>query len=208
MLVVTGPSEPLADLTRRLAGHDRVLSAGTLIDSLRFRLRLARRLADAHRRSIRSAAVEAQVVGGHRTSQVMLWSSARVSGVPIADALPAGTSFDDFRKHVERDVRNFEDHHADHFSIGSVVARISEAVLHDEQTVLLVGAYNPDYGVTLSLPSVVGRDGVSRTFEPVMSDEERDALQRSAEALRKAVQRDSRTSRDPKERAHPGRRGW
>jgi len=99
LLVVTDPPDPLADLVRRLAGHDRVLSTGTLIDSLRLRVHVAERL------EVSPASVEAQVIGEHGTSEVMLWSSARVSGVPIAEALQAGSSFDDFRKSVERDVR-------------------------------------------------------------------------------------------------------
>jgi L-lactate dehydrogenase len=56
----------------------------------------------------------------------------------------------------------------------------------------LIGAYHAKYGVTLSLPSVVGRDGVSRILEPAMSDDERRALSQSAEILRQAVQRTSR----------------
>ena len=44
LMVVTDPPDPLADLTRQLAGHDRVFSTGTLIDSLRFRVHLADRL--------------------------------------------------------------------------------------------------------------------------------------------------------------------
>src|SRR2546422_4322645 len=99
LLVVTDPPDPLAYLTRQLAGHERVLSTGTLLDSLRFRVHLGRRL------KVSPASVEALVVGEHGTSEVLLWSSARVSGVPIAEALPAGTSLDDFRKGVERDVR-------------------------------------------------------------------------------------------------------
>ena len=73
--------------------------------------------------------------------------------------------------------------------IGIVSARIAEAVLRDERTVLPIGAYNAGYGVTLSLPSVVGREGVSRVLEPAMSEEERRALAESAEVLRQAVQR-------------------
>ena len=184
------PPDPLADLVRRLAGHDRVLSTGTLIDSLRLRVHLAERL------EVSPASVEAQVVGEHGTSEVMLWSSARVSGVPIAEALPAGSSFDDFRKSVERDVRYanitiIEGNAASQFGIGIVSARIAEAVLRDERAVLPIGTYNTKYGVTLSLPSVVGREGVNRILEPAMSDEERRALDRSAEVLRQAVQRTS-----------------
>jgi L-lactate dehydrogenase len=61
--------------------------------------------------------------------------------------------------------------------------------LRDERAVLPIGSYNPAYGVTLSLPSVVGRDGVVRILEPDLSDEERHALERSAETLRRAVAR-------------------
>jgi L-lactate dehydrogenase len=188
LLVVSDPPDPLADLARRLAGHDRVLSTGTLLDSLRFRVHLAQQLA------VNPTSVEAQVVGEHGTSEVMLWSSARVSGVPIAEALPAGNSMDDLRKGVERDVRYanitiIEGNEASQFGIGIVSARIAEAVLRDERTVLPIGAYNADYDVTLSLPSVVGREGVSHVFEPAMSDEERRSLDQSAEVLRQVVQR-------------------
>ena len=66
ILVVTDPPDPLADLARQLAGHDHVLSSGTFLDSLRFRLHLARRL------EVNPMYVEAQVVGEHGTSQVFL----------------------------------------------------------------------------------------------------------------------------------------
>ena len=188
ILVVTDPPDPLADLARRLAGHDRVLSTGTLLDSLRFRTHLAQRL------EVSPASVEAQVVGEHGTSAVLLWSTARVGGVPIAEALPAGISMDEFRKGVEHDVRFaniaiIEGNDASQFGIGIVSARIAEAVLRDEQAVFPIGAYNVGYGVTLSLPGVVGRQGASRILEPAMSVEERQALRASAEVLRKAVQR-------------------
>jgi L-lactate dehydrogenase len=188
LLIVTDPPDPLADLTRRLAGHERVLSTGTIIDTLRFRVHLAQRL------GVSPASVEALVVGEHGTSEVLLWSSARVCGVPIANALPAGTSMDDFRKSVERDVRYanitiIEGNDASQFGIGIASARIAEAVLRDEAVVLPVGSYNADFGITLSLPSVVGREGVTRVLEPEMSDEERQALGNSARVFRRAVGR-------------------
>ena len=191
LLVVTDPPDPLADLARRLAGHNRVLSTGTLLDSLRFRVHLAERL------GVSPTSVEAQVVGEHGTSEVLLWSSARVCGAPIANALLAGSSMDDFRTAVERDVRYanitiIEGNEASQFGIGLASARIAEAVLRDERVVLPIGAYNADYGVTLSLPSVIGREGVSRVLEPRMTDDERQALRHSAKVLRQAVQRTSR----------------
>jgi len=57
-------------------------------------------------------------------------------------------------------------------------------VLHDERIVLPVGAFNAKYGVTLSLPCVVGKDGAGQIFEPAMSPVERQAFEKSAEVLR------------------------
>ena len=189
ILVVTDPPDPLADLARRLAGHERVLSSGTFLDTLRFRFHLARRL------KVNPAFVEAQVVGEHGTSQVFLWSSARVAGMLATASLDRhGESSDEFRRQVEDEVSYanitiIEGTGASQLGIGMATARIVEAILRDEQAVMPVGAFNPKYGTTLSLPSVLGRTGVSRILEPEMSEAEQQGLQRSADKLRDALAR-------------------
>jgi L-lactate dehydrogenase len=189
ILVVTDPPDPLADFARRLAGHERVLSSGTFLDTLRFRFHLARRL------KVSPAFVEAQVVGEHGTSQVFLWSSARVAGMPAIAALDRqGESSDEFRRQVEDEVRYanisiIEGTGASQLGIGMATARIVEAILRDEHAVMPIGAFNPKYRTTLSLPSVLGRTGVSRIFEPDMSEDELQRLKRSADRLREALAR-------------------
>jgi L-lactate dehydrogenase len=189
IMVVTDPPDPLADLTRRLAGHDRVFSTGTLIDSLRFRVHLADRL------RVRPRDVQAMVVGEHGTSEVLLWSSASVSGIPVLDLLRDGDQpLDELREQIENDIRYanitiIEGTGASQYGIGAVSARLAEAVLRDEGAVLPVAAYSPAYDVTLSLVSVLGAGGVQRMYEPAMTDEERAALERSAEILRDAARR-------------------
>lgn len=189
ILVVTDPPDPLAALARRLAGHERVLSSGTFLDTLRFRFHLARRL------KVNPRSVAAQVVGEHGTSQVFLWSSASVAGMPLTAALAEGDeSIEEFRRHVEDEVRFanisiIEGTGASQLGIGMATARIVEALLRDEHAVMPVGSFNPTYGTTLSLPSVLGRTGVTRILEPQMSEDERQALERSAARLREAVAR-------------------
>jgi L-lactate dehydrogenase len=73
------------------------------------------------------------------------------------------------------------------FGIGVVSARIAEIVLRDEQSVIPIGSFNPDFGATLSLPSVLGRSGVRRIIIPEMSESERDLLDKSAKTIREAA---------------------
>ena len=70
-----------------------------------------------------------------------------------------------------------------------VSARIAEIIVRDERAVVPIGVFNPRYGVTLSLPAILGRGGVSRILEPAMTPEELQALQRSAATLRDAGKR-------------------
>jgi L-lactate dehydrogenase len=188
ILVVTDPPEPLIDVARHLAGHDRVLGTSTYLDSLRFRVHIAGRL------GVSPAFVDANVVGEHGTSSVFLWSSARIGGALVADALAKRGIFrDTFRQEVEQDVRYanitiIEGIGASQFGIGMVAARVAEVVLRDERAIFPVGSHNDRYGVALSLPSVVGRDGVSEVFWPEMSVEEAQALERGAATLRSAVE--------------------
>lgn len=189
LMVVTDPPDPLADLTRHLAGHDRVFSTGTLIDSLRFRVQLADRL------RVRPRDVQALVMGEHGTSEVLLWSSASVGGISVTDLLTQdGRSVEDTRGEIENDIRYanitiIEGTGASQYGIGAVSARLVEAVLRDERAVLPVAAYSSRYKVTLSLSSVLGAGGVQQMHVPTMTPEEHQALLESAQVLRDAAER-------------------
>jgi L-lactate dehydrogenase len=105
-----------------------------------------------------------------------------------------GEDFDGFRKKLEQDVRYanitiIEGNDASQFGIGIVSARIAELVLSDARAVVPIGSLQQKFGVTLSLPSVLGRSGVTQVLMPEMSAEEHAALEKSAETLRSALRR-------------------
>jgi L-lactate dehydrogenase len=187
LVAVTDPPDPLADIAREAAGHDRVLSTGTFLDSLRFRVHLGRHF------GVDPAQVEAQVIGDHGTSQVFLWSSARIAGVPVGKLLQKRREkLEDVRTQLEKDVRYanitiIEGHDASQYGIGIVSARIAEIVLGDERAAIPIGSYHRAFGVTLSLPSVLGRQGITAVFQPELTAEERTGLEKSAQALRTAL---------------------
>ncbi|HEX3939694.1 MAG TPA: NAD(P)-binding domain-containing protein [Xanthobacteraceae bacterium] len=199
LLVVTDPPDPLADVAREAAnigkhqGQDQskvqaqVLSAGTFLDSLRFKVHLARHF------GVDAGSVEAQVIGDHGTSQVFLWSSARIAGVPLTVLLKKrGETLHELREKLEKDVRYanitiIEGHDASQYGIGIVSVRIAEMILRDERAVIPIGSLQKEFGVTLSLPSVVGAGGVIEVLQPELSDEERMALAKSARIMKEAL---------------------
>jgi L-lactate dehydrogenase len=193
LLIVTDPPDPLADIAREAArgaeGKAQVISAGTLIDTMRFRVHLGKHF------GVDPRTVEAQVIGDHGTSAVFLWSSARIGGVPIEALLEKrGETLKALREQVEKDVKYanitiIEGHDASQYGIGIVSLRIAEMILRDERAVVPVGSLQKEFGVTLSLPSTVGRGGVIETLQPELSDEERVGLQKSAKNMNDALQR-------------------
>ena len=180
LVVITDPPDPLADVARRITGQGRVLSSGTFLDSLRFQFHLGKKL------GVDPKSVEAQVIGEHGTSQVYLWSTARVAGTAIPQDDP-------MRHEVENDVRYanisiIEGTGASQLGIGVVAARIAEIIGRNEDAVVPIGSYQENFGVTLSLPSRLGRKGVTKVLMPSLAEDEARALDESAATLRRALQ--------------------
>jgi L-lactate dehydrogenase len=98
----------------------------------------------------------------------------------------------ELREKVEKEVRYanitiIEGHNASQYGIGIVAVRIAEMVCNDERAVIPIGSFQKKFGVTLSLPSVIGKSGVIEVWEPDMSEEERVGLRKSAEILNAAL---------------------
>ena len=93
---------------------------------------------------------------------------------------------------------------ASRYGIGMVCARLTEMILRDEHAVIPIGSYKAKFGVTLSLPSVVGRNGVERMIDPDMSDAERQGLERSAETIQAALTRLSLAEQNSKRGSSTG----
>src|SRR5262245_3143565 len=104
-----------------------------------------------------------------------------------------GEKLDEVRTRLENDVRYanitiIEGHDASQYGIGMVSTRIAEMVLRDERAAIPIGSYQQAFGVTLSLPTVVGRIGAVAILQPDLLPDERIRLEESAESLRTALQ--------------------
>ncbi|KWX67759.1 L-lactate dehydrogenase [Mycobacterium sp. NAZ190054] len=172
-------------------GH--VFGSGTLLDSSRFRYLIAEQA------GLAVGNVHGFIVGEHGDSEISLWSSVSIGGVPAAKFRRDGVLvFDEEnRRRISAEVvgaahQIIAGKGATNLAIGLSSARIIEAVLGDQHRVLPVstvqqGAHGIS-GVALSLPTVVTAHGAGQVLEVALSDAERSGLQASARTLREAQQ--------------------
>ena len=198
IVVVTDPPDSLAEVAREevrnSGGTNPIVSTGTFLDTLRFRIQIAERL-DCSTRS-----VDGYVVGEHGKTQVYVWSSVRIGGIPVSELIPSRyANATAFRSEVEAGVIDanidiIEATDASQHGIGVVTTRIVEAILRDERYVAPVGTWRKEFGVTLSLPSKIGKGGVGEVLKlPAPSTEEesreQDAFRASAAYIGEALER-------------------
>jgi L-lactate dehydrogenase len=168
---------------------ERVIGSGTILDTARFRALLGEHF------GISPHSVHAHVLGEHGDSEVLIWSSADIGGVPlevVAREMGIPLTFG-VKEEIDRKVRRaaytiIEGKGATYYGIGAALARIVQAIRDDEATVLtLSNIHTPGFDdVSLSLPRVVGKKGIISTLSPSLSPDEQKALVRSAEILRSA----------------------
>jgi len=194
VLVVTNPVDVLTWVTLRLSGlpAGRVLGSGTVLDSARLRQLLAARC------GVAVANVHAHIAGEHGDTEIALWSSASIAGVPLSSWRPPGgepfgaAELDDILDQVRSSAyRIIEGKGATNFAIGLAGVRILEAIQRDESRVLPVsglvdGLYDLN-DVCLSLPRIVSRSGIDHTVDIPLHDDEVAGLHRCAEAIRDAA---------------------
>lgn len=190
LLVATNPVDVMTHVAARLSGlpPDRVIGSGTILDTARFRSLLGRHL------GIAPQSVHAYVLGEHGDSEVLAWSAARAGSVPITSfAAQVGAAITEaVRADIDAGVRRaayriIEGKGATWHGIGAGLARIVRAITADEGAVLSLSTRTEDIGgvaaVTLSLPRVVGRKGITAELRPELDEAETNALAASARLL-------------------------
>lgn len=187
VVVVSNPVDVIVRVLTDATGlpPERVIGTGTVLDTARLRQVLGREL------NLSPKSVHAQVVGEHGDSEVVLWSSAAVGGLPLR-GYPGWRPNREAELATEVRTAAYEiirRKGATNHAIGLVTAAVLKAVLRDHRQVLTVSRVQPGMnGVALSLPAVVGAGGAEAVLDPQMSADERAALARSAAVLQAAFE--------------------
>ena len=194
MLIVANPVDILTYAAAKLSGYpeNRVIGTGTVLDTARLKYLLGEHL------SVDPRAVHAFIIGEHGDSEIVAWSCANVSGLPLSD-------FCEMRGHyhhaeamakIADGVKNsayeiIEKKSATYYGIAMSVKRICEAIVRNEESILPVSAMrHGEYGiegVALSLPAVVGKDGIETYIPLNLNFKEVTALKKSADTLKEVI---------------------
>ncbi len=193
LVIATNPVDVLTYATIKLSGlpPTRVIGSGTILDTSRLQALVGERL------GVDPRSVHSDIIGEHGDNQVPVWSLATVGGAPVRVAAASlGIPFDgSTEKELARATREaarrvVDRKGATYYAVATGLLRIVEAILRDERALLTVStvhdAGGPVGNVALSLPSIVGRDGVSAVIAPDLDPTEAAALARSADVLRDA----------------------
>ena len=182
-LVVTNPMDVMTYFTMKFSGlpAEKVIGSGTVLDSARLRTRIASYL------DVNPKSVHAYQIGEHGDTELTLWSTADVGGQPVTKLLPANTrkGISDFVKNEAYDI--IDKKGATYYGIATCVTTILNSILNDEHRVLAVSSYDHFSGTSFGFPSVVGRQGIVRRLDITLSEKEGVALQKSINALKKAI---------------------
>lgn len=187
LLLVANPVDVLTYFARQFSGlpDHQVIGSGTFLDSARLRGILA------NKSEVAASSIDAYVLGEHGESQFVAWSLVSVGGVPLERALVNGTSID--RKAIAEETKNkatniINNKGATNYGIGGVAASICKSVLFDQRNIRPVSFYQEEMDVCLSVPAVLGRQGIVRRVDMPLDEEEKAYLKESARALREVIE--------------------
>ncbi|TCD53978.1 L-lactate dehydrogenase [Alloscardovia theropitheci] len=191
-VLITNPVDVVTQVALKLSGlpANQMFGSGTNLDSARLRFLIAEQT------GVNVKNVHAYIAGEHGDSEVALWSSATIGGVPMLDWQPlAGHEplTAEIREQIHQDVKNaaykiIEGKGATNYAIGMSAVDIVESILKDSNRILPVSSLLTDFhgisDVCMSVPSVLNREGVNTRLNTPLSEDELTALTRSAQTLR------------------------
>jgi L-lactate dehydrogenase len=194
IVIATNPVDILTTISAEIAGLPvgRVIGSGTILDTARFRYLLG----EYYR--VDSRSVHAYIVGEHGDTELALWSLANIAGVRLRDFVGTnGKGYDQaamdavFEQTRTAAYEIIKRKHATYYAIGLGLLTIVEAILRDQRTVLTVstlldGQYGVE-GISIGLPTIIGRRGVEAVLDLPIGDDERAALQNSAQTLKERL---------------------
>jgi len=174
VIMVTNPVDPLTRIAQQNLPlpEKQIFGSGTLLDSLRVRKYIGEYV------SICPQSVDALVLGEHGDSHVVLWSLVSIGGMP----LDFSAISDAVRRDIEQKTKNevydiISCKGATFFGVATCIVRMCEAIIFDEQVILPVSCFLEKENVCVSLPVVLGKQGIVNYVPLHMSASEQEQME-------------------------------
>ena len=194
LLIVSNPVDILTYEALKVSGYpeNKVIGSGTVLDTARLKDEISKHL------TVDSQNVHTMIIGEHGDSEVPIWSITNIAGVPLNDfcELRGFYEHQEGMKKLYENVRDsayriIERKGATYYGIAMAVTRIARGIVRDEHAVLPISTMiRGQYGIEdicLSIPSILGKDGVEKVLEIKLNEGELNNLRKSAEELKKLV---------------------
>ena len=189
IVIVANPVDILTYQAANLAKlpQGRVFGSGTMLDTARFRFHLSEII------NINPRSIHAYIMGEHGDSSFPVLSSATVGGQPLSlfpnySEDKALSAFEQTKKAAYNIIAAKG---ATYYAIGVVIAKLARTILQDSRTVLPVSIPVTNYygvsDIALSVPCIVGANGVEQILTASLSEKEQEQLQKSADVLKQLI---------------------
>ncbi len=186
IVAITNPVDVITSLYQKITGlpKNHVLGTGTLLDSARMKRAVAERL------NLDPRSVDGYNLGEHGNSQFTAWSTVRVLGRPLTElADKRGLDLEELDKEAKMGGWTvFQGKKYTNYGVATAAVKLVNAILSDSLTELPVSNFREEYGVYLTYPAVVGRDGVVEQAQLDLTEEELQKLQTSADFIKEKYQ--------------------
>lgn len=194
LLIVSNPVDILTWTALKLSDFppNRVIGSGTVLDSARMKYMIGKSL------HVDPRSVHSFVIGEHGDSELAVWSSANISGVPLSDfsELKGFTEHEKNQKVLYQEVKDsayriIEKKGATYYGIALSVRRICECIIRDEHGILPVSSLIQGHfglsDICMGVPTIVGSEGAEQVLDIEINEEEQSALLHSASELQKVL---------------------
>lgn len=182
-LIATNPVDIMTYLTQKYSGlpRKRVIGSGTTLDTARLRFLVGDKL------KISPSNIHGYVIGEHGDSEFIPWSDVSVALQPISDFITP-EDMNEIQEEVKTAAyKIINAKGATYYGIGMCLVRITNAILGDENTVMVVSTYDDTNDIYIGLPSVINKNGADRKIHFKLNEEETAKLNTSIKVLKDAI---------------------
>ncbi len=185
VIMVTNPVDAMTFYAQQASGlpHQKIFGTGTFLDTQRLRGLISKKL------NIAEQSIHAYILGEHGDSQFPAWSTARIAGTPIINFPEMSEDNLEMyaKKTREKVYEIIKCKGATYFGIAACVSALCENIIFNQQRIAPVSTFIKKFNLYISLPAVIGYNGIQQVIPIPLNEKEQGQLEQSAQTIQKTI---------------------